>query len=60
MLRTKDGVSVQSRGEKRIADWLARRNIAYLYDERIEVAGDFALRPDFIFQNLIFILNIGG
>lgn len=47
VLRTTDAVAVQSRGEKRIGDWLAAHDIAYVYDARIVVAGDVALRPDF-------------
>ncbi len=46
-LRTTDGVAVQSRGEKRIGDWLAEKKIDYVYDARIVVAGDIAIRPDF-------------
>ncbi len=46
-LRTVDGVAVQSRGERRIGDWLAAHSIAYVYDDRMVVAGDFAMRPDF-------------
>lgn len=46
-LRTVDAVAVQSKGEKRIGDWLAKNAIAYEYDERITVAGDFRMRPDF-------------
>lgn len=46
-LRTTDGVAVQSRGERRIGDWLAARAINYVYDERMVIAGDLAIRPDF-------------
>ena len=46
-LRTTDGVAVQSHGERRIGSWLAAHHISYFYDERITVAGDIALRPDF-------------
>jgi len=46
-LRTVDAVAVQSMGEKRIGDWLAAHHIAYRYDERIRLAGDLAIRPDF-------------
>lgn len=45
--RTEDGTSVQSKGERRIADFLASRRIAYVYDERYRVAGDVTIRPDF-------------
>ena len=39
-----DGTAVQSAGEKRIADWLAARKIAYVYDERFRVARDTLIR----------------
>ena len=45
--RTEDGTVVQSKGERRIADFLASRRIAYVYDERYRVAGDVTIRPDF-------------
>jgi len=46
-LRTVDEVAVQSQGEKRIGDWLAKNAIAYRYDERMIMAGDVRIRPDF-------------
>ncbi len=46
-LRTTDDIAVQSKGEKRIGDWLDAHSIAYIYDNRIVVAGDIAMRPDF-------------
>ena len=46
-LRTVDEVAVQSRGERLIGNWLAKNAIAYEYDERMTVAGDFRMRPDF-------------
>ena len=42
-----DGTAVQSNGERRIADWLATRKIAYVYDERFRIARDTLIRPDF-------------
>jgi len=45
--RTEDGTAVQSKGERRIADFLASRRIAYVYDERYRLAGDVTIRPDF-------------
>ena len=34
-------------GEKRIADWLAAKKIAYVYDERFRIAEGDLIRPDF-------------
>lgn len=45
--RSSGGTSVQSRGEKRIAEFLESEHIDYLYDERYRIAGDALVRPDF-------------
>ena len=46
-VRADDGTLVQSRGERRVADWLTRRGIAYRYDERVRIIEGYAVRPDF-------------
>lgn len=46
-IRTRDGTLVQSKGERRIAEWLSARNIAYRYDERFRIIDGYAIRPDF-------------
>ena len=45
--RTAGGTAVQSRGEKRIAEFLEREGIAYEYDERYRISGADTIRPDF-------------
>ena len=45
--RTTGGTAVQSRGEKRIAEFLEREGIAYEYDERYRISGADTIRPDF-------------
>ncbi|MEI8243656.1 MAG: HEAT repeat domain-containing protein [bacterium] len=42
-----DRTVVQSQGERRIADWLAARKIAYRYDDKFQIIQGFAVRPDF-------------
>lgn len=59
-LRTTDEVAVQSRGEKRIGDWLAARNIRYEYDERMIVAGDRRIRPDFYLPEFDLYIEYWG
>lgn len=59
-LRTTDEVAVQSRGEKRIGDWLAARNIRYEYDERMTVAGDRRIRPDFYLPEFDLYIEYWG
>ncbi len=45
--RTQGGVAVQSVGEKRIAEFLEREGIVFVYDARFRIAGDELIRPDF-------------
>lgn len=58
--RTEDGTAVQSRGEKRIADFLAGKRIAYLYDERYRIAGDVRIRPDFYLPEFDLYIEYWG
>ncbi len=55
-----DGTAVQSVGEKRIADWLAARKIAYVYDERFRVARDTLIRPDFYLPEFDLYIEYWG
>ena len=59
-LRTTDEVAVQSRGEQRIGDWLAAHRIAYRYDERIILAGDIRIRPDFYLPEFDLYIEYWG
>ena len=59
-LRTKDLVAVQSKGEKRIGDWLEVHQIAYVYDERYRIAADVALRPDFYLPEFDLYIEYWG
>jgi len=59
-LRTVDEVAVQSQGEKRIGDWLAKHAIAYEYDERMILAGDTRIRPDFYLPEFDLYIEYWG
>jgi len=59
-LRTVDDVAVQSQGEKEIGDWLAQNAIAYEYDERMIVAGDTRIRPDFYLPEFDIYIEYWG
>ena len=59
-LRTTDEVAVQSRGEKRIGDWLSAQGIAYRYDERVMVAGGDRIRPDFYLPEFDLYIEYWG
>lgn len=59
-LRTIDEVAVQSRGEKRIGDFLAAHRIAYDYDQRMVLAGDQTIRPDFYLPEFDIYIEYWG
>lgn len=59
-LRTVNEVAVQSQGERRIGDWLARRGIAYEYDERYMIAKDTRIRPDFYLPEFDLYIEYWG
>ena len=57
---TQDGTAVQSVGERRIADWLAARNIRYVYDGRLRLARDTTVRPDFYLPEFDLYIEYWG
>lgn len=59
-LRTVDEVAVQSQGERRIGNWLASHVIAYDYDERMILAGDTRIRPDFYLPEFDLYIEYWG
>jgi len=59
-LITTDGVAVQSRGEMIIANWLSSHAIRYLYDERLRIAGDTVIRPDFYLPEFDLYIEYWG
>jgi len=59
-LRTVDEVAVQSKGEKRIGDWLEKKGIAYRYDERMTIAGGLRIRPDFYLPEFDLYIEYWG
>ena len=59
-LRTVNEVAVQSRGERRIGDWLAKKGIAYSYDERYMIARDTRIRPDFYLPEFDLYIEYWG
>ena len=58
--RTTDGVAVQSKGEKRIADWLSAHGLAYEYDERFRIVEDTTIRPDFYLREFDLYIEYWG
>ncbi len=59
-IRANDGTMVQSRGERRIADWLTRHGIAYRYDERMRIIEGYAVRPDFYLPEFDLYIEYWG
>jgi hypothetical protein len=44
---TADRTVVQSRGERRIAEWLSAHGLDYRYDDKFQIIMGYAIRPDF-------------
>lgn len=51
-VEARDGTIVQSEGERRIAEWLTANGIAYRYDTKFRIIGEFQIRPDFYLPEL--------
>ena len=58
--RTMDGTAVQSRGEVRIANELARLGVAYEYDARYRIVEGTAIRPDFYLREFDLYIEYWG
>jgi DNA-binding XRE family transcriptional regulator len=50
-IEARDGTVVQSEGERRIAEWLTAHGIAYRYDAKFRIIGEFQIRPTSICPN---------
>ncbi len=59
-IEARDGTLVQSAGERRIADWLAAHSIAYRYDAKFRIIGEFQIRPDFYLPELDVYIEYWG
>jgi hypothetical protein len=59
-IRAGDGTLVQSDGERRIAEFLAREGIAYRYDERVRIIDGYAVRPDFYLPEFDLYIEYWG
>ena len=59
-IQARDGTIVQSKGERLIADWLTRHSIAYRYDAKYRIIGEFQIRPDFYLPELDVYIEYWG
>jgi hypothetical protein len=59
-IRAKDGTFVQSDGERKIAEFLARHGVAYRYDERVRIIDGYAIRPDFYLPEFDLYIEYWG
>ena len=59
-IQAEDGTVVQSEGERRIADWLATHGLAYRYDAKFRIIGEFQIRPDFYLPELDVYVEYWG
>ena len=59
-IEARDGTVVQSEGERRIAEWLTARGLAYRYDAKFRIIGEFQIRPDFYLPELDVYIEYWG
>lgn len=59
-IEARDGVAVQSEGERRIADWLTAHGVAYRYDAKFRIIAEFQIRPDFYLPELDAYIEYWG
>ncbi|MBI2440028.1 MAG: HEAT repeat domain-containing protein [Lentisphaerae bacterium] len=59
-IAARDGTVVQSEGERRIAEWLTAHGIAYRYDAKFRIVGEFQIRPDFYLPELDVYIEYWG
>lgn len=59
-IEARDGTLVQSKGEKRIAEWLTHHTITYRYDNKYRIIGEFQIRPDFYLPELDVYIEYWG
>jgi molybdopterin converting factor subunit 1 len=59
-IEARDGTVVQSEGERRIAEWMTAHGIAYRYDAKFRIIGEFQMRPDFYLPELDVYVEYWG
>jgi len=56
----RDGTVVQSKGERLIAEWLTAHGLAYRYDAKFRIIGEFQIRPGFYLPELDVYIEYWG
>ena len=59
-VEARDGTLVQSEGERRIAEWLTARGLAYRYDSKYRIIPEFQIRPHFYLPELDVYIEYWG
>ncbi len=59
-VEARDGTLVQSKGEKRIAEWLAEHGLVYRYDSKYRIVSGLQIRPDFYLSELDIYIEYWG
>jgi hypothetical protein len=59
-IEAQDGTVVQSQGERQIAEWLTAHGLAYRYDAKFRILGEFQIRPDFYLPELDLYIEYWG
>ena len=55
-----DGTVVQSKGERKVAEWLTAHGLGYRYDAKYRIIGEFQIRPDFYLPELDVYIEYWG
>jgi hypothetical protein len=59
-IEARDGTLVQSKGERRIAEWLTMHGLSYRYDAKYRIIGEFQIRPDFYLPEVDVYIEYWG
>ncbi len=59
-IEAQDGPIVQTTVERKIAEWLTTHGIAYRYDAKFRIIGEFQIRPDFYLPELDIYIEYWG
>jgi len=59
-IETRDGMLVQSKGERLIAEWLTAHGLSYRYDAKYRIIGEFQIRPDFYLPEVDLYIEYWG
>ncbi len=59
-IEARDGTLMQSKGERRIAEWLTTNGLAYRDDNKYRIIGESQIRPDFYLPEIDVYIEYWG